>query len=314
MTAAPERLDPAHYEPRRVPGRLLELAGSPDTLAAGRPGKVGLLELRYTRVGERTELVHRYQKSPLQIVRPLYIDPLRPDLPVTFLMSTGGGIVQADRNRIDIDCGPGSAVHLTTQAATKVHRMEFDHATQLVNLTARAGSYVEYLPDPLIPYRDARLYQHTVVTVDPGATVLLGETIAAGRLARGERHAYRMLCSDLEIRRPDGEPLAVDTVRLEPGEGGEGVNGPAVLDGYDLMSSLFAVTPLAPADTVADTLDEALRPTSLTYGVSTLPGECGAWVRVMSDESPALTRAMRAAWDALRRLLIGVPAPDLRKS
>ncbi|WP_280696855.1 urease accessory protein UreD [Kitasatospora sp. GP82] len=297
---------------------MLELTGNADTLAAGRPGKVGLLELRYARIGERTELVDRYQKSPLQIMRPLYIDPLRPDLPVTYLMSTGGGIVQADRNRIDIDCGPDTAVHLTTQAATKVHRMEFDHATQLVNLRAGPRSYVEYLPDPLIPYRDSRLYQRTQATVDPSATVLLGETISAGRLAMGERNAYRMLYSDLEIQRPDGELLAVDTVRLEPASAEPGsthsVTGPAVLGGHDLVSTLFAVTPLAPAAQVADTLYEALRPTGLIFGVSTLPEDCGAWVRVMSDDSPALTRAMRTAWDALRRLLIGTPAPDLRKS
>ncbi|MFJ5289427.1 MULTISPECIES: urease accessory protein UreD [unclassified Streptomyces] len=313
MTTAPARLDPAHYEPRRTPARLRGLAGPADTLAAGRPGKVGLLELRYARVGDRTELVDRYQKSPLQIMRPLYIDPHRPDLPVTYLMSTGGGILQADRNRIDIDCGPGTSVHLTTQAATKVHRMEFDHATQSVNLTAGEGSYVEYLPDPLIPYRDARFYQHTLVTADPSATVLLGETIAAGRLARGERHAYRMLFSDLEVQRPDGTLLAADTVRLEP-DGPGGVTGAAVFAGHDLMASLYVLTPLAPAALVADTLHEALQATGLVFGVSVLPDDTGAWARVMGSDSPAVTRALRAAWDAVRRLLIGVPAPDLRKT
>ncbi|MFF9352510.1 urease accessory protein UreD [Streptomyces sp. NPDC014734] len=292
---------------------MLALTGPPDTLAAGRPGKVGLLELRYARVGDRTELVDRYQKSPLQITRPLYVDPHRPDLPVTYLMTTGGGIVQADRHRIDIDCGPGTAVHLTTQAATKVHRMEFDHATQLVDITAAQGSYVEFLPDPVIPYRDARFYQHTRVTADPAATVLLGETIAAGRLARGERHAYRMLFSDLEIRRPDGRLLAVDTVRLDP-RGPGPVTGPAVLADHDLMATLYVVTPLAPASLVADTLHEALNPVAPAFGVSTLPDGCGAWVRVVGGDPPAVTRAMRAAWDAVRRLLIGVPAPDLRKS
>ncbi|MEU8825771.1 urease accessory protein UreD [Streptomyces sp. NPDC048636] len=313
MTKAPARLDPAHYEPGRVPARMLALTGTPDTLAAGRPGKVGLLELGYARVGDRTELVDRYQKSPLQIMRPLYVDPLRPDMPVTYLMSTGGGIVQADRNRIDIDCGPDTAVHLTTQAATKLHRVEFDHATQIVNLAAGSGSYVEYLPDPLIPYRDARFYQHTRVTADPTATVPLGETIAAGRLDRGERHAYRLLFSDLEIQRPDGELLVVDTVRLDPHETGS-VTGPAVFAGHDLMATLFAVTPLAPAAEVADTLHEALLTSGLAFGVSVLPDDCGAWARIMGSDSPAVTRAMRTAWDALRRLLIGVPAPDLRKS
>ncbi|WUJ32940.1 urease accessory protein UreD [Streptomyces sp. NBC_00388] len=292
---------------------MLGLAGPPDTLAAGRPGKVGLLELRYARIGDRTELVDRYQKSPLQIMRPLYIDPQRPDLPVTYLMSTGGGILQADRNRIDIDCGPGSSVHLTTQAATKVHRMEFDHATQTVNLTAGADSYVEYLPDPLIPYRDARFYQHTLVTADPTATVLLGETIAAGRLARGERHAYRMLFSDLEVQRPGGSLLAVDSVRLVP-DGPGGVSGPAVFAGHDLMASLYVLTPLAPAALVADTLHDALLDSGLIFGVSVLPDDAGAWVRLMGSDSPAVTRALRTAWDAVRRLLIGVPAPDLRKT
>ncbi|MBL1097838.1 urease accessory protein UreD [Streptomyces coffeae] len=313
MTQAPARLDPAHYEPRRVPARILDLTGTPDTLAAGRPGKVGLLELRYARVGDRTELVDRYQKSPLQIMRPLYVDPQRPDMPVTYLMSTGGGIVQADRNRMDIDCGPDTAVHLTTQAATKLHRVEFDHATQVVHLTAGARSYVEYLPDPLIPYRDARFYQHTCVTADPTATVLLGETIAAGRLGRGERHAYRLLFSDLEITRPDGELLVVDTVRLDPHEPGS-VTGPAVFGGHDLMATLYAVTPLAPAAQVADTLHAALLTTGLACGVSVLPDDCGAWARIMGSDSPAVTRAIRTAWDALRRLLIGVPAPDLRKT
>ncbi|MFG3546491.1 urease accessory protein UreD [Streptomyces sp. NPDC047725] len=313
MTEAPARLDPAHYEPRRVPARMLGLTGTPDTLAAGRPGKVGLLELRYARVGDRTELVDRYQKSPLQIMRPLYVDPLRPDLPVTYLMSTGGGIVQADRNRLDIDCGPGTAVHLTTQAATKLHRAEFDHATQVVNLTVGADAYVEYLPDPLIPYRDARFYQQTCVTADPTATVLLGETIAAGRLARGERHSYRLLYSDLEISRPGGELMVVDTVRLDPREPGS-VTGPAVFGGHDLMATLYAVTPLAPAPKVADTLYEALLTTGLDFGVSVLPDDCGAWARIMGSEPPAVARAMRTAWDAVRRLLIGVPAPDLRKT
>ncbi|MEU6478519.1 urease accessory protein UreD [Streptomyces sp. NPDC047017] len=292
---------------------MLGLTGIPDTLAAGRPGKVGLLELRYARVGDRTELVDRYQKSPLQIMRPLYVDPARPDMPVTYLMSTGGGIVQADRNRVDIDCGAGAAVHLTTQAATKLHRMEFDHATQVVHLTAGADSYVEYLPDPLIPYRDARFYQQTLVTADPTATVLLGETIAAGRLARDERHAYRLLYSDLEISRPDGELLVVDTVRLDPHESGS-VTGPAVFGGHDLMATLYALTPLAPAAEVADTLHEALAGTGPAFGVSVLPDDCGAWARIMGSDPPVVARALRAAWDALRRLLIGVPAPDLRKS
>ncbi|MFE7524304.1 urease accessory protein UreD [Kitasatospora sp. NPDC057542] len=317
--AAVPRLDPRHYEPARVPYEVRRHAGTPDTLAVGRPGKVGLLELAFERIAGRTELTGHYQKSPLQIMRPLYFDPARPDLAVTFLMSTGGGILQADRLRTDLHCGADTAVHLTTQAATKVYRMEHDYATQLVNLTAGPRAYVEYLPEPVIPFVDSRLYQRTVLTVDPDATVLAGETVLAGRLARGERNAYRVFASDLEVRRPDGELVALDTVRLEPSAtGGGGVTGPAVLAGHDVMSSLYVLSP-APAGRIADVLHEAVagrgrRHGELLYGVSVLPQDSGAWLRLLGSDTRAVAAALRAAWDAVRRLLIGVPAPELRKT
>ena len=308
----PQRLTPAHYQPVRVPPEVLRHSGRPDTLDVGSPGKVGLLELGFEQLGGRTELVTHYQKSPLQIMRPLYVDPARPDLAVTYLMSTGGGIVQADRLRTDLRFGAGTAAHVTTQAATKVHRMDTDYATQQVLITAEPDSYVEYLPDATVPYAGSRFYQRTVITPAESATVLAGETVAGGRLARGERNAYQVFASDLEWRRPDGRLLAVDTVRLEPGACG--VDGPAVLAGHDLMSTFYAVTTLAPATVVADTLHAALADSGLAYGVSVLPHDVGAWLRILGSDSPAVTRAVRRAWDATRRLLLGVPAPALRKS
>ncbi|WUG91334.1 urease accessory protein UreD [Streptomyces sp. NBC_00454] len=308
----PARLDPAHYEPPRVPLEVLRHASVPDTLGVGRPGKVGLLELGFERAGGRTELVRHYQKSPLQIIRPLYFDPHRPDLPITFLMSTGGGIIQADRLRTDLVFGPGTSGHVTTQAATKVYRMEHDYAVAQTFLTAGPEAYVEYLPDPVIPYVDSRFYQRTIVTAHPTATVLASETVLSGRLARGERNAYEVFASDFEVRRPGGELVALDTVRLEPG--GSGVDGPAVLAGHCVMACFFAVSPLAPARELADLLHATLAGRGLPYGVSVLPQECGAWVRVLGEHTEAVTLALVAAWDAVRRRLIGVPAPDLRKT
>ncbi|MDG3016256.1 urease accessory protein UreD [Speluncibacter jeojiensis] len=307
-----DRFSPAHYEPERVPREVLRHRGTPDTLGVGRPGKVGLLELGFARVGARTELVRRFQKSPLQIMRPLYIDPLRPDLPVVYLMSTGGGILQADRLRTDIDCGADASVLVTTQAATKVHRMDRDYATQLVHLTAGRGAYLEYLPGPIIPYGGTRIYQRTVVTADPAATVLIAETVLAGRLARGERHDYHVVASDLEIARPGAGLVAVDAVRLDPGRAR--VTGPGVLAGHTLMSTFYAVSPLATPAAIADALHDALSGHPVDRGVSVLPHDAGAWVRMLADDPPAVTAALGAAWDAVRQLLTGVPAPALRKT
>ncbi|WNI20891.1 urease accessory protein UreD [Streptomyces sp. ITFR-16] len=309
----PDRLAEEYYTPVRVPPEVAALASVPDTLAPGSPAKVGILDLAFAVRGGRTELVGRYQKTPLQIMRPLWIDPELPGMSYVYLMATGGGVAQADRYRMDFRCGPDTQVHLTTQAATKVFRMEHDYASQRVHLTAEAGSYVEYLPDPLIPFEDARFYQRTEVTVAPGATVLVGDTLTAGRLARGERHTYRVLATDLRVTRPDGTLLALDTLRLTPGEQGEGVLGPGVFAGHDHVASLFVVTDRVPAAALADALHEALAGLGVLYGVSVLPHDCGAWLRLLDDSPIRVAAAHRAAWHAARLLLTGRPAPDLRK-
>ncbi|WUT00647.1 urease accessory protein UreD [Streptomyces sp. NBC_00708] len=318
MPLAPQRpkagrLDAEYYTAVRVPPDVAALASVPDTLAPGSPAKVGILDLDFAVRGGRTELVGRYQKTPLQIMKPLWIDPAQPGMAYVYLMATGGGIAQADRYRMDFRCGPDTQVHLTTQAATKIFRMEHDYASQRVHLTADEGSYVEYLPDPLIPFADARFYQSTEITVAPGATVLAGDTLTAGRLARGERHAYRTLATDLRISRPDGTLLAIDTLRLTPRQPGAGVLGPGVFAGHDHVASLFVVTDRVPAAALADTLHEELAGLGVLYGVSVLPRDCGAWVRLLDDSPVRVAAAHRAAWGAVRRLLTGHPPPDLRK-
>lgn len=311
----PERLSPQRFEPARVPPEVAGHGGGGGVLGVGRPGKVGVLELAFERLGPRTELVHHYQKAPLQIMRPLYYDEARPDIPYTYLLTTGGGVLHGDRQRTDLRFGPGTASHTTTQAHTKLYRMEQGYATALVGLDIAAEAYVEYLPDPVIPFAGSRFYQRTHVTLDPSATLVLGETLYAGRLSRGERHAYDVFASDLGVDRPDGRPVVVDRVRLVPGDGP--VVGPAVLGGHDVVSTLYAVTPLAPAALIADRLHEALAEgvvgADVRFGVSTLPDDSGAWLRLLGDDTVAMATALRRAWGTVRELLLGVPAPAIRK-
>jgi urease accessory protein len=322
------RLQPAHYEPAHVPAEVARYGTDPHTLPVGSPGKVGVLELVFALRGagedRRTELVGHFQKSPLQIMRPLYYNRARPDMPYTYVMTAGGGILHNDRHRTDLVFGPGTSAHVTTQAHTKVYRMESGYATSLVNLDVSEGAYVEYLPDPLIPYVDARFYQRAAVSLHPDASVLIGETIYAGRLSRGERHAYAALASDLEISRPAapgarvGEPVAFDRVRLVPSA--HRLGGAAVLGGRDIVSTLYVLTPLVPARTVADALHEVADRTvadaadeSARVGVSVLPGDSGAWLRFVGNDTVTSAAVATAAAGAMHELITGCPAPVIRK-
>ena len=313
------RLQPAFYEPARVPEEVLRHAGVP-TLPVGSPGKVGVLQLGFARNRGRTELVQHYQKSPLQIMHPLYFNQLRPDMPYTYLMSSGGGVLHGDRLRTDLSFGSGTSAHVTSQTQTRVYRMEHDYASAIMNITVEEDAYVEYLPEPVVPFTDSRFYQQTAVVIDESGPLLLGETVYAGRLARGERHAYDVYASDLEVRRPDGRLVALDRLRLSPGSGepgaDAGVRGLGVLADHDVLAMLYVFTPLVPPALLADTLHRAISDSGgdLIFGVSTLPGDAGVWMRLVGNDTVAVAAANTAAAAAVHELLTGQQAPVIRKS
>jgi urease accessory protein len=315
VTASSElRNDPSWYTPGDLPEAVTAFADPlQDTLAVGAAGKVGLLDLTLGRHGGVTRVERHYQRVPLHVYRPVYLDERRPDMAFLFMQQFGEGLVQGDRYRIDIDCAPGSATHITTQAATNVFGARENFATQLINLRARAGAVIEYMPDPVVPYRSSRLFQRTCVTADPQATVLLSEILLPGRVARGEAHVYDFYWAETEARRPDGTLLFADVLRLRPG-GGEAPRSIGLLGPYDVLAALYVISTVADARGLVELLRAALAGCSeLCAGVSELPNGCGVAVRLLGPTSKAVQAAVRTAWDAARMELLGAPAPNLRK-
>lgn len=318
--AVADRFDPAHYAAAHVPSAVRAGdATPPGHLPVGSPGKVGLLELDFRREGARSVLAHRFQKSPLQVMRPLYCDPALPGVPLAYVMSTGGGIVGGDRLRTEVRVGPDAHVVVTTQASTKIHRTDSGHATQVVRFDVDAGAVCEWIPDPAIPFAGSRLHQHLHATVAEGATLALADVVAGGRLGRGECWELGAYTSTVEIARPDGRLLTVDTTRLVGAEDG---GGPAAVGGHRVVGALFVVTDAVPARELADLLHEAALAGAgavsgagaVGAGASTLPDDAGAWLRVLGHETEDVVAAVTAAWSAARLRYAGVPAPDLRKA
>jgi urease accessory protein len=304
---------------------MVEIADLPDELRGysdpvrggldvGAAGKVGRLDLALAPQAGSTRVCRHYQRAPLHVYRPIYLDSNRPDMAFIFLQQYGDGLVQGDRYYIDIDCAPGSAVHVTTQAATKVYSARQNYAAQLVNLRVGAGAVLEYLPDPVLPFRGSRLFQRLCLTAHYEGSVILGETLLPGRTAHGEAHAYDLVWTETEVRRPDGTLLFADVLRLHPG-GGDNPTSIGLLGGHDLIATLYVISQRPdPASTVSR-LRAALESTAphVLAGVSELPGGCGAAVRLLGSTSKEVQHALRTTWNAARLVLHGIPAPDLRK-
>jgi urease accessory protein len=307
------REDPARILPVPLP-REFDRYDSPVTLlGAGRPGKLGLMELSFERQGDLTRMVRHYYRSPLQMFQPMYYDPHRPDMPVIVLLQNGGGMLQGDRYRIDIECGPNAAVHITTQSAGKFYKCEENFITQVIEIVARADSLVEFLPDMTIPYRDSRFFQHIALHLDPAATVILGDVLAPGRTAHGEHHDYTLFHAQLEAFDLDRNLLVSDRIALEPQR--YSTKSPAILGDFDALGILYVFSRKLPLPELVARVRCALDADDQTVsGVSELPNGAGISVRILGSSAHAVDRARTVAWDAARLALIGAPAPNLRKA
>lgn len=308
------RDDVAWCTPADLPEELLAFGGAVrDGLAVGAAGKLGVLDLVLAPRAGSTRVTGQYQRAPLHIYRPIHLDPGRPDMAFVFLQQQGDGFVQGDRYRVDIDCAPGAAVHVTTQAATKVFGARDNFAVQLVNLRVGAGAVLEYLPDPVVPFRGSRLFQRTHLTAAEDATVILGEILLPGRVAHQEAHAYDLYWAETVAKDADGALLFADTLRLRPGQVGD-PRSPGVLGGYDIVASLYVLcSAMSPPDLVAVLREALAEAPDVLAGVTELPSGCGATVRILGYTSRTVQAAMHLAWDRARIHLLGAPAPDLRK-
>ncbi|MFT4040546.1 MAG: urease accessory protein UreD [Thermomicrobiales bacterium] len=311
------RDDPQHALPDDLPREFRQYDTPVQGLGAGAAGKVGLVELEVAQREGVSRVVRRYQRAPLQFFQPLYLDAARRDMPFIVLLQQGGGLLQGDRYRLDITCRENAAVHVTSQSATKLYKCDDNFATQMVYITAEAGSVVEYLPDVTIPYRRSRFFQRMDLRIDPEATVIVGDTLASGRVAHGEQHAFDIFYSQTNAYALDGALLAADTVKLEPAA--QDLAGPGLLGPYDAFGLLSIFSRQRPLAELVATLRAALaadtRLTGRTVaGVSELPNGCGVSVRILGHSAALVERARTVAWNAARLALLGAPAPDLRKA
>src|SRR5262245_50262943 len=153
------------------PGSAASSSSSPEPPSAARVGRDGALRLAFERRGARTVLTQRRFTLPLQALEPMELDET--GAATLMLLNPTGGILGGDVLDTSVALGPGTAVCLTTPAATRVYRSACAPAVHRFAATVGEDARLEYLPDHLIPSPGARLRQTTEVTLAAGATLVL---------------------------------------------------------------------------------------------------------------------------------------------
>ena len=266
----------------------------------------GRLNLYFMRDQElRVQLRVRKQQPPLQVIRAF---PLPGGGALVHLHNISGGVLGGDQLALDVEVGPGAHAQLTSNSATRLYRSrpEVPAAVHTGTIKVREGALLEYLPDPLIPFSGARYQQHTHIDLEAGAGLFWWETVAPGRVARGELFDYEHLLLNLSIL-VRGRPIAVERLKLEPRC--RPLSSPARLGSYFHFCSFYICRVDQPA-TCWSELEKELgalarelsRPGELSWGVSALVMH-GLVIRAVSRQGRDIPAGLLAFWRAAKQFL-----------
>lgn len=302
------------YTPDDIPPEVQAYGSEVKQLKVGRAGKIGALTLLLEQDQKRGKTVvkEQYSKVPLFTQRALYLEESLPSMAYIHIMSPSGGILQGDRYRMDIVLKNKACAHITTQGATRIYRMERNYATQIVNVVVDEGSYLEFVPEQIIPYRDSRFYQTVNLKVHDNGTMIYSEMIVPGRVASGESFQYDICYMKALAKNQQDKLRFIDIAILEPKK--RNLNTVGIMGTYDVVGSMYILTKTDYVKELRDEINSGLRKfTHISGGASILPHSSGVIVRMLGNVASDLRNAIYEIIKITRRIILNASFSGIRK-
>jgi urease accessory protein len=282
----------------------------PPQMESGAVGKSGFLRLAFERRDDRTILADLASRAPYLAQRALHCDDALPDMAWVFTITTTGCVLQGDRLALKIAIGPGARAHVTTQSATKIHSMDANYAQVTQDITLDAGAYLEFLPDPLIPHRQARFASDTRITLDPTASLLCSEIVQPGRKHHHPDECFgaTLLSLSTSATRPGGATLFSERLVIEPAR--HPMRQTGVMNGFDVFGNVILCTPADVADRIHARVEADVDlQQGIAFGACRLPNDAGLVYKVLGRETMQVRAKVREFWAVAREEIAGAAIP-----
>ena len=242
------------------------------------PGQNGTIEINLQNDGSKTYIKSLLSKAPFLIQKAMYPETDYPDFAHVYIMSSSGGILQGDEQKINIIMEKNSMARVTTQSATKIYKMEEGYASQYINIHSKNESYLEFVPHQIIPFKSSRFYQQVDLEVDDNSVLVYSEIISAGRIASGEKFDCD-LCFLRTTAHRNGQIIFTDVMSF----GHKDKTGlESVFGGRDVFSSMYIIGSPIQIESIVDKINVNTQNTTLLASCSTLPRDSGIIVRMLA--------------------------------
>jgi urease accessory protein len=261
------------------------------------PGKNGTIKIDLqANEDSKTYVRSLLSKAPFLIQKAMYPDTAYPHFAHVYMMSSSGGILQGDEQEIHVIMGKNSAARITTQSATKIYKMENGYASQYINIRSQEGSYLEFVPHQIIPFKSSRFYQEVNLEVMNNSVLIYSEIISAGRIASGEKFDFD-LCFLRTSAHRNGKILFSDVMKLSHKDK---TSLESLFGGKYVFSTIYIIGSTIEIERIVDELNLATENTSLLAGCSSLPHDSGVIVRILADSVSEIVSLIDSLTNVLR--------------
>ncbi|WP_303336855.1 urease accessory protein UreD [uncultured Muribaculum sp.] len=278
----------------------------------GAPGKVGYLRLGFEIDAWGKSILRDHERiAPLIVQQELYCDEGMPEMPVVYIISSGGPNVDGDRYEQDIEMRRGSFGHVTTGAATKIAEMKDNFSALYQKITLEEDSYLEFIPEHTIPCSNARYITYTDIVCHPSATMFYSDVFTCGRKHRdNEVFKYDILSVTCNAMRPDGTRLFREKFIIDPKE--YDLRNLGIMGRYDMFANVIVLTPPEKAQEIYDKTEVGfLDDGKVAVGLTRLPNEAGLLYKVLGFETGPVKDKIRNFCSTVRQVVKGKPLlPD----
>ncbi len=282
----------------------------PRAMYVGAPGKHGYLNLGFELDRDGKSILRELdRRAPLIVQQELYFDEELPLMPCVYILSSGGPNVDGDRYQQNIKVGRDAMAFVSTGAATKLAKMQYNYSGMIQNITLEPGAYLEYLPEPVIPCQHTRFICDTRMTVDQTATVFYSEIYTAGRkYHNNELFQFDILSVCTHGERPDGEQLFREKFVICPDR--SPLRDIGTMGNFDIFANVLVMTPPDKADEIYNATEAFIdRKNKIAAGITHLPNGAGLLYKVLGMETGPVKAQVRKFCSSVRLAVKGHPLP-----
>ena len=294
----------------------------------GRNGRLSL-SFNYDAQRTKTTLARQRAEPPLCVQRAVYCEDALLDMAYAYIASTAGGMLQGDTYHIGFEMGRQTKAHITTQGATRIYGTDDvskNGASQSLCISLQNHSYLEYIPDQIIPYARSRFSQDAEIAVHETATLVYSEMITSGRVGMGESFMYESCGLKMRVTDQNGRfrfadaskmiPYTPETKKEQQQDKQTDIKSFGVMDVWDVVASVYIITEKTHTAQLQSEIDHIIlgRKDTVTGGAVVMKDDTGVLVRLLGKDTESVKAITNDVVKCARKIILGAPFTDVRKN